>query len=158
MTSYWAQRNVQKVVTLAVIKDFPNHVGVKLLGLWQQSVLLFLRDDGRNRKCSVEHHYIKMNSNKDCFQTVWIVLTWCMIPFCPKQVKKIAAEYYDDLPCYTSWLKVLYDFIMDDELSPYSRVKRKVKGDLKLEWMDFRWPKWITVPQTCTHTPPPNPS
>lgn len=52
---------------------------------------------------------------------------------CSKQVKKIAAEYYDDLPCYTSWLKVLYDFITDDELCPYSRVKRKLKGDLKLE-------------------------
>lgn len=49
------------------------------------------------------------------------------------QVKKIAAEYYDDLPQYTSWVKVLYDFIMDDTLSPYSRVKRKLKGDVKQE-------------------------
>ncbi|KAI4877083.1 hypothetical protein NFI96_023167 [Prochilodus magdalenae] len=49
------------------------------------------------------------------------------------QVKKMAPEFYDDLPCYTSWVKVLYDFIMDDELSPYSRVKRKLKGDIKLE-------------------------
>ncbi|XP_061914982.1 sphingolipid delta(4)-desaturase DES1 [Entelurus aequoreus] len=48
-------------------------------------------------------------------------------------VKKIAAEYYDGLPQYTSWVKVLYDFIMDDTLSPYSRVKRKLKGDVKLE-------------------------
>ncbi|XP_070833600.1 sphingolipid delta(4)-desaturase DES1 [Chaetodon auriga] len=48
-------------------------------------------------------------------------------------VKKIAAEYYDDLPQYTSWVKVLYDFIMDDTLSPYSRVKRKLKGDVKQE-------------------------
>lgn len=49
------------------------------------------------------------------------------------QVKKIAAEYYDDLPQYTSWVKVLYDFVMDDTLSPYSRVKRKLKGDVKQE-------------------------
>lgn len=48
-------------------------------------------------------------------------------------VKKIASEYYDDLPHYTSWVKVLYDFIMDDQLSPYSRVKRRLKGDVKQE-------------------------
>ncbi|KAM4771831.1 sphingolipid delta(4)-desaturase DES1 [Rhinophrynus dorsalis] len=48
-------------------------------------------------------------------------------------VRKIAAEYYDPLPQYTSWVKVLYDFVMDDTLSPYSRMKRKLKGDLKLE-------------------------
>lgn len=49
------------------------------------------------------------------------------------QVKKIASEYYKDLPCYTSWVKVLYDFIMDEELSPYSRVKRRLTGDIKQE-------------------------
>lgn len=49
------------------------------------------------------------------------------------QVKKIASEYYDDLPQYTSWVKVLYNFIMDDTLSPYSRVKRKLKGEVKQE-------------------------
>lgn len=49
------------------------------------------------------------------------------------QVKKIAAEYYDDLPQYSSWVTVLYDFIMDDTLSPYSRIKRKLKGDVKQE-------------------------
>lgn len=48
-------------------------------------------------------------------------------------MKKIAAEYYDDLPHYSSWVKVLYDFIMDDTLSPYSRVKRRLKGDIKQE-------------------------
>lgn len=47
------------------------------------------------------------------------------------QVRKIAAEYYDPLPQYTSWVKVLYDFIMDDTLSPYSRVKRQLKGEVK---------------------------
>ncbi|XP_068135779.1 sphingolipid delta(4)-desaturase DES1 [Hyperolius riggenbachi] len=48
-------------------------------------------------------------------------------------VRKIAAEYYDPLPQYTSWIKVLYDFIMDDTLSPYSRVKRELKGEIKQE-------------------------
>ncbi|KAJ8308622.1 hypothetical protein KUTeg_013496 [Tegillarca granosa] len=39
-------------------------------------------------------------------------------------VKKIAPEYYDNLPSYTSWVKVIYDFIMDPEVGPYSRVRR----------------------------------
>ncbi|XP_078254981.1 sphingolipid delta(4)-desaturase DES1 [Rhinoraja longicauda] len=47
----------------------------------------------------------------------------CRLP----QVKKIAADYYDNMPQYSSWVKVLYDFIMDDTISPYSRIKRTVK-------------------------------
>ncbi|NWH89688.1 DEGS1 desaturase, partial [Horornis vulcanius] len=46
-------------------------------------------------------------------------------------VKKIAAEYYDNLPQYNSWIKVLYDFVMDDTISPYSRMKRQLKGEVK---------------------------
>jgi sphingolipid delta-4 desaturase len=48
------------------------------------------------------------------------------IPGCnlPK-LKKLAPEYYDNLPCHNSWVKVLYDFVTDPEIGPYSRVKRK---------------------------------
>lgn len=45
----------------------------------------------------------------------------------------MAPEYYDHLPQYNSWIKVLYDFVMDDTVSPYSRVKRNAKGDEKQE-------------------------
>lgn len=44
------------------------------------------------------------------------------------EVKRIAAEFYDDLPQHNSWSKVLYDFIMDPEVGPYNRIKRKNKG------------------------------
>ncbi|KAI4562992.1 hypothetical protein MJT46_010601 [Ovis ammon polii x Ovis aries] len=44
-------------------------------------------------------------------------------------VRKIAAEYYDNLPHYNSWIKVLYDFVTDDTISPYSRMKRHRKGN-----------------------------
>ncbi|XP_043779825.1 sphingolipid delta(4)-desaturase DES1 [Cervus elaphus] len=44
-------------------------------------------------------------------------------------VRKIAAEYYDTLPHYNSWIKVLYDFVTDDTISPYSRMKRHRKGN-----------------------------
>ncbi|UYV82990.1 DEGS1, partial [Cordylochernes scorpioides] len=40
-------------------------------------------------------------------------------------VKKIAGEYYDNLPQHNSYLKVLYDFITDPEIGPYARIKRK---------------------------------
>jgi len=40
------------------------------------------------------------------------------------QLKAIASEYYDDLPCHNSWSGVIYDFITDPEIGPYSRVKR----------------------------------
>lgn len=40
------------------------------------------------------------------------------------QVRKIAAEYYDKLPHHTSWVTVLCDFLMEDTMSPDSRIKR----------------------------------
>jgi len=38
-------------------------------------------------------------------------------------VKAIAPEYYD-LPSYSSWCKVLYDFIMNDNITCFCRIKR----------------------------------
>lgn len=47
--------------------------------------------------------------------------------FCCCQVKQIAAEYYDSLPQHTSWTRVLWDFVFDDTIGPYARIKRKYK-------------------------------
>ncbi|KAJ6633568.1 Sphingolipid delta(4)-desaturase DES1 [Pseudolycoriella hygida] len=44
------------------------------------------------------------------------------------EVKRIAAEFYDNLPQHTSWCRVIYDFIMDPAIGPYARCKRKQKG------------------------------
>ncbi|EEB16457.1 dihydroceramide desaturase, putative [Pediculus humanus corporis] len=44
------------------------------------------------------------------------------------EVKKIAPEYYDNLPQHNSWTGVLYDFVMDPDIGPYARIKRKHKG------------------------------
>ena len=43
------------------------------------------------------------------------------------EVRKIAPEYYDNLPCHNSWIKVLYDFVMCPEMGPYARVHRDYK-------------------------------
>jgi len=45
----------------------------------------------------------------------------CRLP----QLKAIAPEYYDDLPSYNSWTKVIWDYIADPTVGPYSRVLRK---------------------------------
>ena len=49
-------------------------------------------------------------------------------PFVPGSrlhlVKSMAPEYYD-MPSYTSYFKVLYNFIFDPNMGPHSRVVRK---------------------------------
>ncbi|XP_067941368.1 sphingolipid delta(4)-desaturase DES1-like [Watersipora subatra] len=41
------------------------------------------------------------------------------------ELRKIAPEYYENIPYHTSWLRVLYDFIFDPDISLYCRIKRK---------------------------------
>ncbi|CAF0907661.1 unnamed protein product [Rotaria sordida] len=43
------------------------------------------------------------------------------------KVRKIASEYYNNLPCYTSWIKILYDFVMNDNVDPWARITRSTK-------------------------------
>jgi sphingolipid 4-desaturase/C4-monooxygenase len=40
-------------------------------------------------------------------------------------LKAMIPEYYDHLPSYTSWTKVIWDYIVDPTVGPYSRVMRK---------------------------------
>ena len=44
-------------------------------------------------------------------------------------MKAIAPDYYDNLPCHYSWIKVLYDFVVDPRLSPRSRIRRTIRSD-----------------------------
>lgn len=37
------------------------------------------------------------------------------------ELKHMCAEFYDDLPCHTSWIKVLWDFVWDSEMGPHAR-------------------------------------
>jgi sphingolipid delta-4 desaturase len=40
------------------------------------------------------------------------------------KVKALAPEFYDNLPCHTSWWKVYYDYLTRVDINPYARVKR----------------------------------
>ncbi|XP_058832381.1 sphingolipid delta(4)-desaturase DES1-like [Topomyia yanbarensis] len=41
------------------------------------------------------------------------------------EVKRIAPEFYDTIPQHTSWVRVMYDFVMDPAVGPYARIKRR---------------------------------
>lgn len=41
-------------------------------------------------------------------------------------MRKIAPDFYDDLPSYTSWCKVLWNFVFDPAIGPYARVRREI--------------------------------
>ncbi|CAG0896479.1 unnamed protein product [Cyprideis torosa] len=43
-------------------------------------------------------------------------------------LKKMAPEYYDNLPQHNSWVGVIYDFITDPNIGLYARMKRKSAG------------------------------
>ncbi|KAI9913180.1 hypothetical protein PsorP6_006032 [Peronosclerospora sorghi] len=60
-------------------------------------------------------------------------------PFIPgsrlHQVRALAPEFYENLPSHKSWVKVLIDYVMDDNINAFSRVKRnnltaEVKGKI----------------------------
>eukprot|EP00929_Paragymnodinium_shiwhaense_P040599 TRINITY_DN21179_c0_g1_i1.p1 TRINITY_DN21179_c0_g1~~TRINITY_DN21179_c0_g1_i1.p1 ORF type:complete len:344 (+),score=40.78 TRINITY_DN21179_c0_g1_i1:97-1128(+) len=54
-------------------------------------------------------------------------------PFVPGSrlpaVRAMAPEYYDTLPCHTSWVQVIWRYITDPTVGPYSRVMRKTVSD-----------------------------
>lgn len=35
-------------------------------------------------------------------------------------MREIAPEYYDNIPCHTSWFKVIWDFIWDENMGPHA--------------------------------------
>jgi sphingolipid delta-4 desaturase len=49
-------------------------------------------------------------------------------PFIPgcrlRQLRELAPEFYDPLPSHASWVKVIWCYIFDPAISPFSRVIR----------------------------------
>jgi len=40
------------------------------------------------------------------------------------EVKRLAPEFYDKLPCHSSWVYVLWDYLTNPAIGPFSRVVR----------------------------------
>ena len=45
------------------------------------------------------------------------------------QLRRIAPEFYTTLPSYSSWTRVIYDFIIGENMSLFGRVKREIAKD-----------------------------
>jgi sphingolipid delta-4 desaturase len=56
-------------------------------------------------------------------------IPWSKLP----QVSKIAPEFYKDLPFYTSYINVMYRYITDPSIGPFSLIKRKTTKEATLD-------------------------
>lgn len=50
-------------------------------------------------------------------------IPWSRLPM----LRMIAAEFYEPLPSHASWVRVIWQFIWDEDVSLWSRVKREQK-------------------------------
>lgn len=55
----------------------------------------------------------------------WSVLS--MTPVLCLQLREIAPEFYTPLQCHTSWVWVIWKFIADPEVGPWTRMKRDTR-------------------------------
>lgn len=58
-------------------------------------------------------------------------IPWTRLP----KLREIASEFYEPLPTHTSWSWVIWQFIWDNDVSLWSRVKREqqLKSGKKVE-------------------------
>lgn len=91
-----------------------------------------------------EHYMFERGYETYSYYGPWNIPAWNMgyhmehhdFPYIPcsklPEVKRIASEFYDNLPQHTTWFGIWWDFIFSPSLGPYSRVKRnysEVYGD-----------------------------
>jgi sphingolipid delta-4 desaturase len=56
-------------------------------------------------------------------------IPWSKLP----KVARIAPEFYKDLPSYKSYVAVMYRYITDPTIGPFSRIKRKTTAPVPLD-------------------------
>ena len=83
-----------------------------------------------------EHYMFDQGYETYSYYGVWNYLTFNVgyhmehhdFPYIPgsllPEVKRLAPEFYDELPQHNSWLMVLWVFLFQKEMGPYARVKR----------------------------------
>lgn len=110
--------------------DFPNIPGCNLpkvrtidpYDTW--SCLFVLSSSGSMISASKAFEHVFHLKSIVCLCSTFAIIL-IQLSFCFPQLKELAPEYYDNLPCHTSWVKVLWDFVTDKDIGPYSRIKRK---------------------------------
>lgn len=56
-------------------------------------------------------------------------IAWSKLP----QLREMASEFYSTVPQHTSWVMVIYNFILDDNVLLWNRVKRLHEGEKERE-------------------------
>ena len=54
------------------------------------------------------------------------------------KVRALAPEFYDTIPHYHSWSKVIADYIVDEKVGPFARVKRSTVSEGEREELKAR--------------------
>lgn len=49
------------------------------------------------------------------------------------ELRAMAPEYYDNLPHHSSWAKIIYEYITDPSVGPFSRVQREGSMDAEVK-------------------------
>jgi hypothetical protein len=58
------------------------------------------------------------------FARTWFANSFAVF-FCVVKVRQIAPEFYDHLASHSSWTHVIYKYITDPTVGPFSRTMRK---------------------------------
>ena len=84
-----------------------------------------------------EHYVFEKGYETYSYYGPWNYLTWNVgyhvehhdFPYIPgarlPEVKRIASEFYDDLPQHDSWFSVIWEFLFNPSCGPYGRIKRE---------------------------------
>ena len=112
------------------------HCGIKGLVYFIGGTILTLGLHPMAAHFIAEHYMFKLGYETYSYYGPWNYVTFNVgyhmehhdFPFIPgsrlPEVKRIAGEFYDDLPQHGSWIRVIWDFLFDPDMGPYSRMKR----------------------------------
>lgn len=79
-------------------------------------------------------NYLNFNMGYHLEHHDFPTMSWRNLP----KLRVIAPEFYENLPQIDSYFKVMYEYIFDDDIGPFSRITREVDNDISNEEKDKR--------------------